>query len=254
MNSQLSFFDCNAQIGRYSVKHPEAFTTSEKLVEEMEYSGISEALVYHALAKEYAPSVGNELLMNEIHGKPLHPCWVVMPHHTGEMPPPDSLLAEMKRFGVRALRVFPVQHQFSLSDWCSGELLDMAEANRVPVFLDFDQINWEGVAQVMRDHPKLNLVLLRTSYRVDRYLYPLLERYENLRIECATYQVAGGIEAICRRFGAERLIFGTGLPIFEAGPCVAQITYADISGAEKRLIAGDNLREMLAWADCSVRV
>lgn len=244
---ELDFLDCNAQIGRYAVKHPEAFTTADELAAEMEYCGVSEALAYHSLAKEYAPAVGNEMLLEEIEGKPIHPCWVVMPHHTGEMPPPDDLLAQMKEKGVRALRAFPANHQFRLFDWCAGELLDMVDATGIPFFLDSDQITWEGVAEVLKDHPRLNLVLLRTSYRADRYMYPLFEKYEGLRIEAATYQVNNGIEQICGRFGAERLLFGTGLPFTEAGPSIAQITYAEISDEDKRLIAGQNLRGLLEW-------
>ena len=245
--NELSFFDCNCQIGRYGVKHPEAFTTADELVKEMEYIGISEALAYHSMAKEYAPAVGNEMLLAEIENKPIRPCWVVMPHHTGEMPQPYELVARMKQKGVRAVRAFPALHQFRLSDWCSGELLEMIDANRIPLFLDLDQTSWDEIATILKDHPWLNLVLLRTSYRIDRYIYPLFERYEHLRIEAATYQVNCGIEEICSRFGAKRLLFGTGLPFTEAGPSIAQITYAEIDDADKRLIAGENLRRLLDW-------
>lgn len=246
--SELSFFDCNAQIGRYGVKHPEAFTTADALAEEMAYIGISEALVFHSMAKEYAPKVGNQMLLDDIRGRDaMHPCWVVMPHHTDEMPRPDDLLAQMKQAGIRALRAFPVLHQWRLTDWCAGDLLDMLEANRIPFFLDMDQTNWDNVADILKAHPTLNLCLLRTSYRCDRMMYPLMERYENLRIETATYAVPSGIEEVSRRFGARRLIYGTGLPVTEAGPSIAQITYAEISDADKRLIAGDNLRALLAW-------
>ena len=242
-----SLFDCNCQIGRYGVKHPEAFTTADELVREMEHCGIGEALVYHSMAKEYAPSVGNEMLLAEIAGKPLHPCWIVMPHHTGEMPPPGELLTQMKAKGVRALRAFPAAQNFRLSDWCAGDLLGMIEAYGIPFFLDMDQTNWEDVAGILKSHPRLNLILLRTSYRIDRYVYPLFEKYEGLRIEAATYQIASGIEEICRRFGAGRLLFGSGLPFTEAGPSIAQITYAEISDEEKRAIAGGNLRGLLSW-------
>ena len=54
-------------------------------------------------------------------------------------------------------------------------------------------------------------------------------------------------QEITRRFGAKRLLFGSGLPVTEAGTSIAQIAYADISDADKRLIAGDNLRALLAW-------
>jgi hypothetical protein len=242
-----AFFDCNAQIGRYSVKHPEAFTTADELVREMEYCGITEALAYHSMAKEYAPAVGNQMLLDEIQGKPIRPCWLVMPHHTGEMPAPDELLAQMKQHGVRALRAFPAAQQFRLSEWCAGDLLSIVEENRIPFFLDMDQTSWEDVARVLKHHPGLNLILLRTSYRIDRMVYPLFEKYEGLRIEAATYQVASGIEEICRRFGAKRLLFGTGLPYTEAGPSIAQITYAEISDEEKQMIAGGNLERLLEW-------
>jgi len=242
-----AFFDCNAQIGRYSAKHPEAFTTADELVREMEYCGISEALAYHSMAREYAPAVGNQMLLEEIEGRPIRPCWLVMPHHTGEMPAPDDLLAQMKHHGVRALRAFPAAQQFRLSDWCAGDLLAMVEENRIPFFLDMDQTNWDDVARILKHHPGLNLILLRTSYRIDRMIYPLFEKYEGLRIEAATYQVASGIEEICRRFGAKRLLFGTGLPYTEAGPSIAQIAYAEISDEEKQMIAGDNLRDLLSW-------
>ncbi|HET6456156.1 MAG TPA: hypothetical protein VFI02_17260 [Armatimonadota bacterium] len=243
----MDYFDCNAQIGRYGVRHPEAFTTADELLKEMEYSGIREALAYHSMAKEYAPSVGNEMLLKEIEGKPIHPCWAVMPHNTGEMPPPDELLRLMNQHGVKAVRAFPVAQQFRLSDWCAGPLLDMLEAKKIPLFLDMDQTSWEDVAGILKAHPRLNLVLLRTSYRCDRMLYPLFEKYEGLAIEAATYQVTHGIEEVCRRFGAERLLFGTGLPFTEAGPSIAQITYAEISDKEKQLIASGNLRKLLSW-------
>ncbi len=244
---ELAFFDCNCHIGRYSIKHPEAFTTTNELVKEMEYSGIAEALVFHTMAKEYAPSVGNEMLLQEIQGRPLHPCWIVMPHHTGEMPPPDELLAQMRANGIRALRAFPNAHSFTLGDWCAGDLLSMVEANGIPFFVDMDQTNWGQVSEILSSHPKLNLILLKTSYRSDRLMYPLMEKYEGLRIETVTYQVTMGIEEVCKRFGAHRLLFGTGLPITEAGPSIAQITYAEIPDEDKQLIAGDNLRRLLGW-------
>lgn len=248
----LTYFDCNAQIGKYSVKHPEAFTTADELVKEMKRVGVSEALVFHSMAKEYAPCVGNEMLLAEIEGRPIRPCWVVMPHHTGEMPAPDELLAQMKVKGVRALKAYPNAQAFTLADWCAGNLLAMIEANSIPFFLDMDQTNWGQVAEILSDHPKLNLILLRQSYRIDRLVYPLMEKYAGLRMEAATYQVASGIEQVCKRFGAGRLLFGTALPYLDVGPAIAQITYAEISDEEKQLIAGDNLRSLLNWGGNNV--
>jgi hypothetical protein len=84
------------------------------------------------------------MLLNEIKDiKKLHPVWVVLPHHTGEMPPPEKLLSDMKRNDVKAVRVYPKlnYHSFSISEWCSGDLLSALEEKRIPLILDLD-IPW----------------------------------------------------------------------------------------------------------------
>ena len=49
---------------------------------------------------------------------------------------------------------------------------------------------------------------------------------------------AAVIEAVCARFGPERIIFGTGLPVREGGGAIAQITYAEVSEEAKAAMAG----------------
>ena len=179
----------------------------------------------------------------------LEPCWVVMPHHTGEVPPPEELLAEMRRHNVRAVRLFPALQNWLLTDYGAGELLDALEAARVPTFVDFDQTNWDQVHQLCSSHPNLPLVLVRVGYRIDRIAYPLLERHPNLRFEISGYQVHHGIEEISRRFGIHRLLFGTALPGIEPGGAVAIVTYADLPVEEKQLMAAGNLESLLEQAN-----
>ena len=208
-------------------------------------AGIAEGLAVHTLSKEYSPRHGNERLMIEIQALPFQPCWVLMPHHTGEMGRPADVMAEMRRRGVRAAKLYPTAHQYRLSEWCAGELLSALEESGMPVLLDSDQANWEEIGLCLHAHPDLRLVLQRTSYRCDRYLYPLFEEFEHLRLETGGYQVTGGIEAIANRFGARRLVFGTGMPVFNPGAAIAQVTYADLPSEDKQLIAGENLRRLL---------
>ena len=51
-----------------------------------------------------------------------------------------------------------------------------------------------------------------------------------------------------RVFGAERLIFGTGMPEYAPGPAVTLITYSGLDEEAKRQVAGDNLRRLLRLA------
>ncbi|MFC1716899.1 amidohydrolase family protein [Candidatus Poribacteria bacterium] len=247
----VNFFDCNCVIGmrgirRAGVAGEAEFYSIEGLMAEMDYAGIGDALVYHSLAKEYVPMLGNRQLMDEINcHERLHPCWVVMPHGTGEMPHPEALVNEMIEQDVKAARLFPSDHLFSLSDWCSGELLTQLEKHGIVVIIQMDQIGWDGLHGLCSRYPDLSVIITNLSYRINRYLYPLLEKFKNVYVETSGYQIHKGMETLCAKFGAERIIFGTRMPSFTPGPAVNMINYSLISSEEKGMIAGGNLRRLL---------
>lgn len=245
----LPFFDCNARIGRCSTPRPEQFTDVAGLLDEMDRAGIESALVCHAWSVEWDPPKGNEALLADIAGQErLRPCFVALPPGTAEVAPPPDFARRVKDVGG-AVRLFPKEHQYLLNDVTVGYMLDVFSAQRVPVLIDIGQTGWGELAGLLQRHPALSVLLLGLYYRVDRYLYPLLERFGNLHVESGTYGVHRGIEAVCERFGAERLVFGTDLPVHEAGGPIAMVTYAQISDDEKRLIAGGNLRRLLGEVD-----
>ncbi|MFQ6096735.1 MAG: amidohydrolase family protein [Armatimonadota bacterium] len=242
----LPFFDCNARIGKWVNPRPTEFTDRESLLREMDNCGIGEALVYHATAREFSPAAGNEELMCELAGEDrLHPCWVLLPHATAEFPEPEVLVPEMIARGARAARLWPKHHQFVMNEATCGRLFSALEEHKVPLILDMGQTDWRELERIMRRHPAMPVIVLETFYRVDRYTYPLFESHENFYLETATYEVFGGIEAICERFGPERLVFGTGMPVRDPGGAVSPIIYADMDDEARRLVAGDNLRRLL---------
>ncbi|MEM2936225.1 MAG: amidohydrolase family protein [Candidatus Bathyarchaeia archaeon] len=249
----LAFFDCNCMVGRWSTLQPGSFYSVEGLLEEMSYCGIGEALVFHSLARSYSPAFGNERLLEEIRGKnQLHGCWVLLPHHTGEVPEPETMVESMLSKGVKAARLFPKEHRYSLSEWVLGGLLPVLEEHRIPLLLDFGNVHWSdsftdwnAVAELCSKHPKLPVILMREGLAASRNLYPLLERFENLHLDTSYYFVHRGVEEICEKFGAKHLVFGSGMPTYSAGPPMMVITYSSISQREKGLIAGENLRRLL---------
>jgi len=243
----VEFFDCNVQIGRFGNPQPEYPLTAREILEKLAPLKVTRALAFHALGKELHPNEGNTVVLEETAGSPLEPCWVAMPHHTGEFPHPSELVARMQENRVRAVRLFPSAHQYSLSEWCAGEMLATFEAHRVPVFVEASQTSYDHIAGVLNAFPALRLVVVQPSYRCDRYVYPLMERYEHLAIDTSNYVVTGGIEALCRRFGPSRLVFGSALPFFEPGGPVSMITLADISDDDKQMIACGNLARLLEW-------
>src|SRR5437868_48136 len=99
--SQLKFFDCNCAFGPFRTRVFRFARTAADLIEEMDFSNIDQALVYHTAMRYDHPLVGNELVVKETVGQSrLLATWAVLPSQTGEQPPLDVLLQEMQRKNI----------------------------------------------------------------------------------------------------------------------------------------------------------
>ncbi len=249
--AKLKYFDCNCSVGR--VRYPHIYDISDAigLIKEMDTAGIEEALVYHTVAREADPVLGNRMLYEEIEGhKRLHPVWVLVPHHCGEFPKPKKLLKKLEANGVKAVKMYPTKdhHSFSLEKWCSGRLLSALAEARVPLMLDIEIVWWETIAKLLKDYPKLPLIVVDANYRHNRFTYPLFERHKNLYVELSRHFGAGVLEDVAKRFGSRRLLFGTNMPRYTGTAAVSFLTYADIPHKDKEAIAGGNLRKLVKEA------
>jgi hypothetical protein len=263
----IDLFDCNAMIGRRILRNEKEFKTANDLIKEMDYLGISQALVYHSLAKEYSPSIGNKHLLEElVFSDRLHPCWVIMPHHTGEMEKPESLISSMIEQSVRAVRMFPAPpippaefslqlHRYALIGSVCGELFTALENHQIPLFLEiqtfsaFPLVSWQEIEWILRNFKSLILVIGGLRQRDNRTLYALLERFQNLYLDISIYAAHRGIEDIVKQFGASRMLFGTGLPVFSGSGSIIQLIYSEIEDTDMQMIAGSNLVRLLGGGE-----
>ncbi|RLI02005.1 hypothetical protein DRO38_04435, partial [Candidatus Bathyarchaeota archaeon] len=55
----------------------------------------------------------------------------------------------------------------------------------------------------------------------------------------------GGIRDFCDKYGAERLLFGTGFPKWNPGGPILMLAQADITRKEREMIASGNLQRIL---------
>jgi hypothetical protein len=263
-SSLIEWFDAECRLGVAKLHKPGAPSTVEALVTELASNGIARALVYHADAVGYDPVEGNRRLLDEIAGHTeLEPCWVLLPHHTGEFPPPEIVLAQMLAKGVRAARVFPRTFRFAFRLWNLGELLSALADRRIPLWVDFghdgwseESIDFEGLHEVCGAFPALPVVLVKPNIGTDRRVYALMAQHPNLHVETSYYTVHRGIERLCETFGPRRVLFGTGLPHRAAGPAITALAYSLIDDTARALLAGGNLVRLLDLAEmsCSVSV
>ncbi len=213
----------------------------------MDFANIDRALVYHTAMRFDHPAVGNKRVVEESAGQPrLVPTWSLLPSQTGEQSPIDRLLPEMKRAGVRALRLFTDDHRYFCDDVTWGDQLAVYAARRIPLFV---RASLDKVAQLVRSFPGLVVVTAsQGSNPLDRYAWPLVEKYPNLIFETSGYLVDGGIEEFCRRYSASRLVFGSGYPDNSSGSAMLHLAHAEIADGERTAIASGNLTRLLADA------
>ena len=249
---QEMFFDANCMIGQRFSYENAIFKDGKALLKIMDNKGIDRALVFHSLAKENFIDKGNKQVVREAEfSERLLPCWVVMPHYSGECPSPGEIIKAMATANVKAVRIFPEYHRIKLHTWIWEELFTQLEACKVPVLIDFSntgwtqEIDWDGINAICTRFPGLPLILLRQGQVANRYIYFLLEKYSNLYLETSYYQVHNGITSIVAKFGPRRLIFGTGMPFYSPDCPMSALLFSGISEEAIRMAAGENLDMLL---------
>jgi len=242
----LIYLDCFASVGKRGPKDELAAWRTQTLLDEMAHCGIHGALVYHNLAVHYDAAYGNRLLMEEVAASPrLLPCWVVMPHHTDEMPPAGDLVAHMLNSGVRAARMYPKTQAFPFDEHACGQLFDALEAEQILLSIDIGETSFNDLAAVATQHPRLPILMTGCSWRDTRSIYPLMDRCPNIHIEFSTFQANYALERFCERYGSERLLLGTGALEKSPGAAKAFVDYAELSHQDRRNITLCNLSRLI---------
>jgi predicted TIM-barrel fold metal-dependent hydrolase len=239
MINNLKFFDVNCMIGNWY--HKLEFSDINNLHKHMSKLQIDRAIVFHSLSWQFDPFVGNTKLVKEISGNSMFdPAFVLLPFATNEMSH-DTIKRNMEIFGVKMIRLFPKDHYFKLADWNSHELLSFLEKLKMPIMINFDQVLPEDLLKVCKEYPNLPIILSNVAGElISRMIYSLFIHTDNLFLETSTYLIYGAIEDLVKKFGNERILFGTRMPFFDPGCAVAKIIYANITTADKEKIAFTN--------------
>lgn len=250
----IFYFDANVMLGKPLVPPRGGFLDMDQLTENGQKYNISNYLAFSATAMDNDPEMGNNEILKLAEGSSgVFPCWVVLPHHTGEFYTPKILIDKMKRQGIKAVRIFLDAYRMEWSLLFFEQLFCQFNLHKVPVFLELglnpSPCFWDNLRRAcdqFKDMPVILSGSRLTNY--PRKVFPLFEKCKNLFMETAGFQVFRGIEYVCRNYGAQRLIFSTRMPCFNPFPAVAAVNYAKISEPEKRLVANGNLTCLLEGA------
>lgn len=244
------YFDFNVMIGKTTIDPLNNWLDIDRLKEEMDRFNIKKALIYHSYSRDYDAYFGNEKLKEEIKEfSNLYATWVLLPTDISPIDTFDRLLEELKIHKVKAVRFFPDLHNFLLEEEVVGDLLSFLEGIKIPVLISPNSTGWKDIYNMLRNHPNIRLVLTDLTYRQSSYIFPLLKRYKNVYIELSGYITFLGIETIYRKFGGERMLFGSNLPYKNPGSTIFYIEKADIPEEVKDYIAYKNADRLTQEVD-----
>ena len=245
----LHFFDANCCLGRVNNRGPVFMNSVDDLIGHMDRSGIEKAVVCHALARYSHPLFGNKKLLQEISGNDrLTGCFILLPEGTRELYPPDEYIDYMIENKVYFAKIFPDSLRFSVDEWSASSLFKSLELRRVPLFIRSREISWSDLYSILTKYPALPVIVEQgdaETYRDLRYLYPLMEKCENLYLEVHNSHLYLQIDDIVGRFGAQRLVFSTYYPVDDSQTSTMLITHGRFDIKDKEMIAHGNLESLI---------
>ena len=246
---RLGFFDANVWLG-----HPQGFPLADELTADGLQSALADRLITGAMVSHWRGKVisaqqGNADVCDALAGlgANLFGVWTALPlfpaETTGPLPGQNDVPGV-----VRAVRVFPRSHNFTLETWCIGSLCEWLVARRMPLLVWHVEIDWPSLYRLAQAFPKLPIVVETQTQKIlyhTRPLFALMRDCPNVHIELSNFAGAGFVEYAVREFGADRLVFGSFLPVSDPLVPMGMVLDADISEPDKKLIAGDNLRRLI---------
>ena len=252
----MEFFDCNTWIGAPVSGRLFKPETAKSLIAAMDKAGIARAVVWHISQLDAGPVTGNALLSKAVAAhERLYGSWTILPTQTGEMDEPDEWLNRAYDARVRLLRAFPAANRYLLRAVAIGDILSVAARRKFPLMISLtrDTNNgpgskqWENIYALLSEFPDLTLILSDLHvWPDDRHFRPLIEKYPRTFIEISRYIADGGIESFVARYGAGRMLFGSGFPDCYHGSSMLYLAHAEISAAERASIASGNLTRLLS--------
>jgi predicted TIM-barrel fold metal-dependent hydrolase len=149
---------------------------------------------------------------------------------------------------MRGVRLFPKTHRFALTPEGVGSLCEWLVKARMPLFLWHVEIDWRELRELATTFARLNIVVETHTQKIlyhSETLFDLMRDRGNVLVETSNFVGPGYVEYAVEHFGAERLLFGSFLPVNDPLVPMGMLLDADIPQEAKALIAGGNLRRLV---------
>ncbi|MHC4241385.1 MAG: amidohydrolase family protein [Planctomycetota bacterium] len=248
--------DVNAYLGHFAFRQLR-YNSAVSLLPLMNSKGIDKAVVSSASAITYRNSqAGNEEVAKEVrgHSDRLIPFAVINPFYAGWQ---DDLKICHEKFGMAGLRLYPRWHSYQLSSACCRELVNAATERGMVISIpirveDNRQRSWllnvpdvplEEIVELVKAHPKARFILLNgIGYTRCPLGHKNNDLPSNYAIELSRLSavLANELGQLITNLGAERVMFGTGIPFKYPDPALVKLEVLDANEADKEKVRSKN--------------
>lgn len=249
-------FDINAFFGHWPYwSLPQ--TSGEDVLRLMDRFAIDRAAItsLRGLHGDWREANEETLALAQSHGDRLVPIACLSPMKGGGGP----VLHEFVAAGFGGIRLYPGMAQgYHLGSSFADEVVAAAGELGVPAIVPtrpmmhfrFPPLSIEQVAALAARHPGARIVLSGPNYLGEfSSAVEALQRCPNMTIEISCMQGFRGTALMVEAVGAERVLFGTGLPLHYPACGIAKLEHSELTDDQLEAVASRNALRLLGLRD-----
>ncbi len=244
--------DVNSYIGTWPFR-THSITTADGLVKHLKAEGIDRAAV-SSIESAFAPDPDacNTSVFDAAND---YPEIIPVPVLNLRMPNWKDLLSKYREtHGIRAVKIHPSFHFFSLASGVCGDMCGILEEERMTLVIDvriederFRHPGFEAPAPTTDEisglaarHRGLSILCLNL-YRKE--LLALADS-ENVASDIAFVEFFKTVESVLESIPANRILFGSHTPFFVTRAAGMKLGWADIGDSDRKAISSENAKRL----------
>lgn len=249
----MNITDCHVHIGKTNWFHAEA--DAAELLRWADKAGIERMMVTDLTALLYDMKEGNALMRKAAAEAPdrILPYFTISSPYFGQ-----DLLDELDRhvtdYGFRGLKIYSVPPLYKMTSEAMVPVLEKAAALRIPVLA---HSNAQECAWASQRVPDLILINAHMGCCPEAHgdwhaSVEMAQRCPNVYLDTTSSSFDNGmIEHAVEQVGADRILYGSDMPILNPILQVAKVRESSLAEEDKAKILGGNIERLLALRGAS---
>lgn len=239
--------DCHTHMGYFPACHI-PYNNAEGILRTMDRIGISKACV-SALAS-IGPDwmLGNNIVAKAVRKYPHRFIGyaVINPNYPKETK--DELKRCFGELNMKAIKIHPAYHKYPVNGPNYIPVFEYAQENNI-IILSHTWSNSKILDKFARSYPQVTFIIAHIGGWDGRNINEMLivaKKYNNIFLDLtSSLAYLGVMEQLVEEVGAEKLLYGSDLPLMDAGYQIGRVIYAKINHEEKKKILGLNMMRLL---------